>query len=114
MEGDLGWLDPNSCSLWISSNHVGSSANTAFLSFYGLLTFDDHQLKIKAHDPSSLIWDLLEKENKSRREKQGPREQKRCAEKGWAGTWWDLTSRKTTETAQLLGVLGNNITTKLH
>lgn len=50
--------------------------------FCGLLTFDDHQFKIKAHDPPSLIWDLLEKENKSRNEKQGPHEQMHCSGEG--------------------------------
>lgn len=99
LERDLGWLDPNSCSLWASSNQVTSSANTVFLSFCGLLTFADHQFRIKAHDLSSLIWDLLEKENKSGNEKQGPQEQKFCTEKGWVGASCDLTSSKMTKEA---------------
>lgn len=74
-----------------------SSANSVFLSFCGLLTFADHQFKIKEHDPSSLIWDLLEKENKSGNEKQGPHEQKLCTEKGWIGASCDLTSSKMTK-----------------
>lgn len=91
--------------------------------FCGLLTFDDHQFKIKAHDPPSLIWDLLEKENKSRNEKQGPHEQKHCSKKGCIGVPCDVTwgkkvkgdaNESTVRQFRLICQIQNPITIRLH